>query len=76
MYETKTNNLGLDLLIRLNLFIEYLNFLGGKTQRPNKNNQSNAATAPDPKYTAHLDSKKVSRGAFDIGFLRGMQTTS
>ncbi len=76
MYETKINDLGLNLLIRLSLFIEYMSFLGGETQRPSQSNQSSSATALDPKYTTHLDSKKRSRSTFYIAFLRGMETPS
>lgn len=76
MYGTKINGLGLNLLIRLSLFVEYLSFLGGETQRPSQNNQSSSTTVQDPKYTAHLDSKRRSRSTFDGAFLRGIETTS
>jgi len=70
MYETKINNRGLNLLVRLSFFVEYLSFLGGDTQRPSQNNQSSSAIVQDPKYTTHLDSKKRSRSTFYIAFLR------
>ena len=38
MYEAKICNLGLSLLIRLNLSDEYLSFLGGGTHRSLLNN--------------------------------------
>ncbi len=34
MNGAKINNLGLNFLIRLNLFVEYLSFIGGEAQRP------------------------------------------
>ncbi len=64
MNEAKICNLGLSLLIRLNLSVEYLSFLGGGTQRPLLNNQSRAMPALDSNYPIHLDSKHDDTGKY------------
>jgi len=64
MNEAKICNLGLSLLIRLNLSDEYLSFFGGGTQRPLLNNRSRALPALDSNYQIHLDSKHDDRGKY------------
>ena len=53
MEGAKINNLGLWYLIRLCLFVEYLSFLGGETQRPFLNNRSRAIPAQYPLKSFH-----------------------
>ena len=48
MNGAKIYNLGLSLLIRLSLFVEYLSFLGGEAQRPFLNNRGRTISAYDP----------------------------
>ncbi len=57
MHETRINNLGLNLLIRLAFCLMYLSFLGGETQRPHRNYQSKHLPAQDFFCPLHLDSK-------------------
>lgn len=47
MYEAKIYNLGLCMLIRLIVFVEYLSFLGGETQRPTLSNYGRTISAQD-----------------------------
>ena len=44
MKGAKIYNLGLSLLIRLSLFVDYLSFLGGETQRPYLKTHSRVAS--------------------------------
>ena len=64
MYEAKINYLGLCMLIRLILFVEYLSFLGGETQRPILSNYGRAKSAQDTSksfvlYTTYKSSKII-----------------
>ncbi len=55
MYGAKINNLGLCLLIRLIMFVEYLSFFGGETQRPILNSHGRVVPAHDSLYPFHIN---------------------
>ena len=53
--EAKIYNLGLSLLIRLYLFVEYLSLLGGKTQRAYLKTHSKVASASKSITLFHIN---------------------
>ena len=55
MNGAKINNLGLSFLIHLNLFVEYLSFIGGEAQRPIPNSYGRAAPGCDSLSSYHLN---------------------
>lgn len=55
MNGAKINNLGLSFLIRFNLFVEYLSFLGGETQGPILNSHGVAVPVCDSISPFHIN---------------------
>ena len=55
MNGAKINNLGLSFLIRLNLFVEHLSFIGGEAQRPIPISYGRAAPCCDSLSSYHLN---------------------
>jgi len=70
MEGAKIYNLGLSLLIRLSLFVKYLSFLGGETQRPYLITHSRVASAIKsiPPFHMNPDWKMVTGKTFTFLF--------